>query len=230
MQIEFKRVFQKIRNCKNFEEVRNFINDYMTQVDNVDYKLDLNGNQNAERDLKILRENLEKALYTKGIPRNEPFQNLSENKTVMERIGCTESCFWCGALCWGNRDHQDSNSTKIHHTSHQPWGLACSIIYSSKELIAAPCHKIGDDWNVCYRDKGPINWRVAKNNGFSDWKFEAHYIHHFDKLMCWLFEKLHVDLAKHKEDANPASYEKLREYECVGLDYHSIMSTLRAKI
>ncbi|CAB4400955.1 unnamed protein product [Rhizophagus irregularis] len=228
---EFKRVFQEIRNCQKFEGIKNFINSYMIQVDYVDYKLDLNGNQITESDFKILRDNIEKELTTKGSRRNEPFQNPSNDKTVMGRIGCTESCTWCGALCWGNRDHHvDSNSTKVHHTSHQPSGLSLVIYHSSKELDACPCHKTGDDWDVWYKGKGPIKWRVAKINDYSDWKFEAHCIHHFDKLMCWFFDKLHVDLAKHRKDAKPASYGKLREYECVGLDYYSIMSTLREKI
>jgi hypothetical protein len=77
---EFKRVSQNIRNCRNFEEIKNYINGYMTQVDYVDYKLDLNGNEITESDLKILRENIEKELTTKGSPRNEPFQNPSDDK------------------------------------------------------------------------------------------------------------------------------------------------------
>ncbi|GES73565.1 interferon-induced very large GTPase 1-like [Rhizophagus clarus] len=228
---EFKRVFQDIRNCQNFEEIKNFINDYMIKVDYIDYKLGLDGNKITESDLKILRENIENELKTKGSPRDEPFQNPSNNKSVMGRIGCTESCFWCGALCWGNRDHHiDSNSTKVHHTSHQPRGLSLVCDRNSKELRANSCHKTGDDWDVWFKGKGPIKWGVAKINDFSDWKFEAHCNHHFDELMCWFFEKLHVDLAKHREDAKPASCGQLGEYKCVGLDYYGIMSTLREKI
>ncbi|PKB98172.1 hypothetical protein RhiirA5_465520 [Rhizophagus irregularis] len=232
---EFKRVFQEIRNCQNFEEIKSFINGYMTQVDYVDYKLDLNVNQITESDLKILRENIENELTTKGSPRNEPFQNPSDDNTVMGRIGCTESCYWCGALCWGNRDHhRDSNLTKIHHTSHQPCGLRRTVTYGTHTLGVAPCHGFWDDGDCEYKGKGPIKWRVAKIKDFSDWKFEAHCIHQFDQLMCWFFEKLHADLLKevlkYIGNAKPPPYDELRKYGCVGLDYYSIMSTLREKI
>ncbi|CAI2179590.1 9418_t:CDS:2 [Funneliformis geosporum] len=224
---EYKRVLQEIRNCQNFEDLKKFINDYMSQVENVDYKFDLNG---TESDLKMLRENIEKKLTTKGIPRND-FQNPSDDKTVMGRIGCTEPCFWCGALCWGNRDHHnDISSIKIHHTSHQPKGLARVTMRNSGELISASCHNLGSTWNVWFRGKGPINWEVAKTNDFSDWKFDAHCIYHFNDLMCWFFAQLHEDLAKHRNDARPASSNSLREYGFVELDYNSIMSKLRTSI
>src|SRR2546423_1118237 len=38
---EFNRVFQEIRNCQSFEEIKKFVNNYMAEVDKVDYKLDL---------------------------------------------------------------------------------------------------------------------------------------------------------------------------------------------
>ncbi|CAB5204505.1 unnamed protein product [Rhizophagus irregularis] len=229
---EFKRVFQEIRNCQNFEEIRNFISDYMTQVDNMDYKLDLNRNQIiTESDLNILRENIEKELKVKRNSRNEPFKNPSDDKTVMGRIGCTESCFWCGALCWGNRDHHtDNSSTKTHHTSHQPRGLALVIIHETGELNSASCHDLGPTWNVFYRGKGPINWEVAKTTDFSDWKFDAHCNYHFNDLMRWFFARLHQDLVEYRDDAIQASYDKLSKYYCVELDYNSIMSKLIASI
>ncbi|CAB4489772.1 unnamed protein product [Rhizophagus irregularis] len=229
---EFKRVFQEIRNCQNFEEIRNFISDYMTQVDNMDYKLDLNRNQIiTESDLNILRENIEKELKVKRNSRNEPFKNPSNDKTVMGRIGCTESCFWCGALCWGNRDHHtDNSSTKTHHTSHQPRGLALVIIHETGELNSASCHDLGSTWNVFYRGKGPINWEVAKTIDFSDWKFDAHCNYHFNDLMRWFFAWLHQDLVEYRDDAIQASYDKLSKYYCVELDYNSIMSKLIASI
>jgi hypothetical protein len=149
---------------------------------------------------------------------------------MIKRIGCTESCYWCGALCWGNRDHHIDSTTRTHHTSHQPRGLALVTMKDSGELTSASCHNLGSNWDVWYRGKGPINWEVAKTTDFNDWKFYAHCIYQFKDLMCWFFAQLHGDLAKHRNDARPASYNQLSEYGCVRLDYNNIMSKLRTSI
>ena len=78
----------------------------MTRVDGVNYKLE-STNKIIKEDLKIFRRNIEGELNTKGdgcYPKQEPFQNPSDHKTIMELLECTESCYWCGALCWGSRD------------------------------------------------------------------------------------------------------------------------------
>ncbi|GET57330.1 interferon-induced very large GTPase 1-like [Rhizophagus irregularis DAOM 181602=DAOM 197198] len=229
---EFKRVLQEIRNCQSFEEIKKFVNNYMIQVDKVDYKLDLNG-EITENDLKIFRDTIEKELETKGNnhpPRLEPFQKPSDDKSIMERLGCTEACYWCGALCWGSRDHhENSDKTKTHHSSHQPAGLACVSDKYTGELIATPCHNRTDDTNVWYFGKDvPTKWGVAKVLDFPDWKFDSHCIYVFNDLMCWFFEKLHEDLAK-RRNLKPASSANLIQ-NGLFLNYNDIISTLRTKI
>jgi hypothetical protein len=230
---EFKLVIQEIRNCQSFEEIKPFVNDYMIQVDKVDYKLDLN-DQITENDLKIFQNTIERALKNKAnshLPRHEPFQNPSDDKSIMERLGCTQACHWCGALCWGSRDHhENSDKTKIHHSSHQPAGLACIHDKYTNELRATPCHSRSDDTNMWYFNKSePIKWSVAKVQDFSDWKFDPHYMHVFDDLMRWFFDKLHEDLAK-RRNLKPALHNDLEKNGCLDLDYDNIISVIKTKI
>ncbi|GBB93801.1 hypothetical protein RclHR1_22310003 [Rhizophagus clarus] len=229
---EFNHVLQEIRNCQSFEEIKIFVNNYMIQVDKIDYKLDLD-DQIAENNLKIFQDTIEIELETKGNnhPRDEPFQNPSCDKSIMERLGCTEACFWCGALCWGSRDHHENcDKTKIHHSSHQPAGLAFLSDRYTKEIRATPCHNMNDNCDVWYHGKDdPTKWGVAKAKDFSDWKFEPHCTYHFNDLMCWFFEKLHEDLAT-RRNLKPASKIDLEENGCLSLNYVDIISTLKTKI
>jgi hypothetical protein len=57
-------------------------------------------------------------------------------------MGCTATCHFCGALCWGQRGHdKNDDKTKIHHSCHQPCGLAygfCDV--ATNELSPNICH------------------------------------------------------------------------------------------
>ncbi|GES87319.1 interferon-induced very large GTPase 1-like [Rhizophagus clarus] len=229
---EFSRVLQEIRNCQSIEEIKTFVNNYMIQIDKVDYKLDLD-DQFTENDLKIFQDTIEKELKAKANnhPGHEPFQKPSCDKSIMERLGCTEACHWCGALCWGSRDHhENSDKTKIHHSSHQPAGLACAHNRDTNELRALPCHNITDNTDMYYLGKNvPTKWSVAKVQDFSDWKFDPHCMHFFNDLMCWFFGKLHEDLAE-RRNLEPAPYEDLKKNGCLFLNYDDIISTLKTKI
>ncbi|CAH1761106.1 6983_t:CDS:2 [Entrophospora sp. SA101] len=229
---EFNRVFQEIRNCQSFEKIKKFVNDYMTQVDKMDYKLDLEDIN--DEDLNIFYNAIEEELETKRggcYTRNVPFQAPSNDKSIMEILGCTEACYFCGALCWGSLGHHNDNGeTKRHHTSHQPGGLGRFSNRYTKELIAMPCHKLADNMDVWYFGKeDPTPWSVAKIQDFSDWRFEPHYKYLFNDLMCWIFEKLHEDLAK-KNGLKPSTYDELKNNGCLNLSYNDIISTLRARI
>ncbi|RIA86601.1 hypothetical protein C1645_779285 [Glomus cerebriforme] len=229
---EFNRTSQEIRNCQSFEKIKTFVNDYMTQVDKVDYKLDLKGNQIIDDDLEIFRYAIEKEL-TEGGDRysQEPFQNPSDDKSVMERLGCTEACHWCGALCWGSwKHHENIDISNKHHCSHQPEGLIGVHDMKTEELIANSCHNTDKDQSVYYWGKEyPTKWEVAITQDFSDWKFEPHHISIFNDLMCWFFKKLNKDLAK-KLNLKPPPYNDLSEYGYLNLNYRDIISTLRTKI
>ncbi|CAG8704921.1 3876_t:CDS:1, partial [Funneliformis mosseae] len=231
---EFERVLQEICNCKNFEEIKVYVNNYMTHVDKVDYKLDLKHTLIKDGSFKLFQRIIKKELENKGdgsYSNPEPFQDPSDDKSIMKRLGCTETCYWCGALCWGSRDHhENSDMTKVHHTSHQPRGLSGKKNKATLELRAVPCHKMTDDLYVWYHGKMcATTWGNAKARDFSDWKFEAHCNGVFNDLMCWFFEKLHHNLAA-KWDCKPAPSKEMRDHGCLFLNYYKIISTIRTKL
>ncbi|PKK68404.1 hypothetical protein RhiirC2_867289 [Rhizophagus irregularis] len=154
------------------------------------------------------------------------FKNIKE---IYEFIDL--ACYFCGALCWGSRDHHENvDETKMHHSSHQPAGLAC-VTNDTDELVATPCHNRTDDTNMWYFNKNESTKRsFAKVQDFSDWKFDdPHCMHVFNDLMCWFFDKLHKDLAKSR-NLKPASYDDLKKNGCLSLNYNDIISTLKTKI
>ncbi|CAG8531608.1 10068_t:CDS:1, partial [Acaulospora morrowiae] len=230
---EFHRVLQDIRNCKSFDEIKRFVNDYMTQVDNIDYQLNFHSSFTKE-DFKIFHLTVEEELRTKGnnrYPKQEPFQEPSKNKSVMERLGCTEACHRCGALCWGSRDHHlNSGVTKLHHTSHQPEGLTGMGYLFTRNLVAVQCHKWKDN-QLFYNIDGTCagKWAQVKTQFYSDWKFEPHCTSHFNDLMCWFLEKLRLDLAKAR-NVKPPTRDELRRNGCLNLNYDNIISILRTRV
>ncbi|CAG8714471.1 14434_t:CDS:2, partial [Racocetra fulgida] len=166
---EFGRVHQEIRNCQSFEEIKVFVNDYMTQVDKIDYKLDLKDSSSA--DFNIFRNAIEEEFETKGngrYPKQESFQKPSDDESVMEKLGCTEPCL-------------------------------CGVNYlSTRELVVESCHATLDDCNVRYNSILK-KWGEIKSKDFPNWKFEPHYNTIFNDLMSWFFKELHEDLAKYHD-------------------------------
>ncbi|RHZ83940.1 hypothetical protein Glove_86g224 [Diversispora epigaea] len=231
---EFDQVSQKIRNCQSLEEIKKYVNDYMVEVDDIHYKVNsknLERHHNTEEPHVQLRHHIEKRLKDYRNPKPEFFQNPSYDESIKKMLGCTETCYWCGALCWGSRGHdQNTDETKKHHTSHQPGGLRGGKYRYTGDLVAVPCQKKTDEWDVWYWGKEEsTKWGVAKIRDFSEWKFESHHKDQFNDLMCWFFNKLNQDLAK-RLNFKPASNNELNKYGCVNLNYDSIISTLRTKL
>ncbi|CAG8466051.1 3762_t:CDS:2, partial [Racocetra fulgida] len=120
---EFEQVLQKIRNCQSLEAIKNYVNNYMTEVDGVDYEVNnlKKDNKFETHHIQQLRDHIAKRLKEYNDPRSEYFQNPSEDESIMKMLGCTETCYFCGALCWGSRGHdQRADETKKHQTCHQP--------------------------------------------------------------------------------------------------------------
>jgi len=161
------------------------------------------------------------------------FSNPSDDADVMSRLGCTARCFWCNALCWGQRGHEaNHDETRKHHSSHQPHGLAGVHHRFTCHLLSGPCHELTDETSVYfgeYMDSG-ISWQVAKEQHFSDWKFDKHYNTKFDELMRWFFQELHQSIAEASESLKPATTEDLERYSCVNLNYGDIMSRVEQEI
>ncbi|CAG8631338.1 14303_t:CDS:2, partial [Gigaspora rosea] len=207
---EFDCVHQEIRNCKNYENIKKFVNNYMIQVDGIEYQLD-----SITKNFDLFHEAIIKELDAKGSGRyqleEESLPNLSDDELIKKRLGCTEPCFWCGALCWGERGHDENgDETKIHHSSHQPGGLVGTHNKFTNQLRAKACHNRSDDQIMHYRGIKK-KWRDAISTDFKDWKFGPHYITDFNEIMCWFFEMLHEDLAA-KWKIKPASESELAEH------------------
>ncbi|RHZ69637.1 hypothetical protein Glove_281g41 [Diversispora epigaea] len=234
---EFGHVSQKIRNCRSLEEIKKCLSDYVLEVDDIHYKVNsenLERHHNTSEELHVqLRLHIEKRLKDYCNSKPESFQNPSNDESIMKMLRCTKTCYWCGALCWGSRGHdQNTDETRKHHTCHQPGGLGVRYVRDNcaDDLVAIPCHKRKDESCVYYWCKEkPTKWSYAKNQDFSDWKFESHHKKQFNELMCWFFEKLNQDLAKRLNQV-PATYNELREYGCINLNYDNIISTLKRRL
>ncbi|CAG8572898.1 4091_t:CDS:2 [Cetraspora pellucida] len=226
---EFDCVYQKIRNYKSYEDIKEFVNKYMTQVDGLDWQLNIKDNSITEK-FNLFHEAIIKELNTK---RNGHYQleeeslpNLSDDELIKKRLGCTEPCYWCGAMCWGERGHdENSDETKIHHSSHQPGGLNGTKFTSSKKLVAIACHNRPDGRRMKYKGTKKA-WGDLKSTDFKDWRFGPHYKNDFNEIMCWFFEMLHEDLAK-RFYVKPADESELENHGCLNKDYYKIISVLR---
>ena len=155
----------------------------------------------------------------------------SKNTDLMSRLGCTEGCYWCRALCWGERGHDEHvDDTRIHHSSHQPSGLGGTFSVTSRNLVAVSCQMISDDRLMDFRGLSHIPWKVAKAEHFSDWKFSKHYNEKFDELMRWFMQELHNDIAQSSKSVLPATAAELQRYGCAGLKLNEIMQRIEEKI
>jgi len=152
-----------------------------------------------------------------------------DTRDLMTRLGCTERCFWCGALCWGERNHDENEgNTSIHHSSHQPSGLRSTSDHLTQHLSPLACHSLRDDYDVYFGRflKDGMKWHKAKKEHFSDWNFEKHYNTKFDELMRWFMQQLHADIAQGSAELLPATEKELREHGCCDLNISEILSSL----
>jgi len=160
------------------------------------------------------------------------FKMPSEDEMVMGRLGCTESCFWCGAICWGQRGHHENiDDTQKHHSCHQPGGLIGMKFIGTLELVVESCQERDDDSLVSW-DGGETwtSWRDTKlHEKFNSWKYDAHCKNQFNDMMCWFFFKLHKAIAI-RHSFKPASEVHMKRKGWQNLDYGKIMSTIKQKI
>ncbi|KAF0465721.1 interferon-induced very large GTPase 1-like [Gigaspora margarita] len=226
---QFDYVRQEIRNCKSYTNIRKFVNKYMTQVDGIDYQLNIK-DDSVDKNFEMFHNAIIKELDDKRTGydqlKAESLPNPSDDKLVEKRLGCTELCYWCGALCWEERGHDnDYGETKRHHTSHQPGGLKGTHYSSTKQLVAMACHNRPNDAIVHYDNK-QLRWDKAKSIDFKNWKFEPHYRTNFNEIMCWFFEMLNQNMAE-KLYCKPANESELEKHGCFKKDYRKIISVLR---
>ncbi|CAG8604446.1 11890_t:CDS:10 [Gigaspora margarita] len=198
---EFKLVRQSILNCKEFKDIKKFVDEYVTD-NSISYMfLNAEDDEIAKQNFNIVQDAIIKELDDGK--RNNRYQlkdnlllNPSDSKNVMEKLGCQEPCYWCGALCCEPRGHVNGDGLfKIHRTDHQPRGLNGKYNTDSKELQTQACHDISDDTNMHYQKKIK-KWKIAKSEDFNDWEFKPlKYSDDLSVLMRWFFHELHEKLA-----------------------------------
>ncbi|KAF0369731.1 interferon-induced very large GTPase 1-like [Gigaspora margarita] len=232
---EFKYVRQSILNCKEFEEIKEFVDEYVT--DNGISYVFLNAKDDtiAQQNFNIVQDAIIKELDDGK--RNNRYQlkdnlllNPSDSKNVMEKLGCTEPCYWCGALCCEPRGHVNGDGLfKIHRTDHQPRGLNGKYNTDSKELQTQACHDISDDTNMHYQKKIK-KWKIAKSEDFNDWEFKPlKYSDDLSVLMRWFFHELHEKLAV-SYNLKVANESDLYRNCKLDKDYREIIIALKNKI
>lgn len=149
-------------------------------------------------------------------------------------MGCTEHCFWCGSLCWGQAGHDENeDSTKKHHACHQPRGLIGVGDKNLNHLSSLTCDALTDQWSVYWgehRESG-MNWGKAKmHSDFKNWSFDAHSKTEFNDLMKWFYLNLHNDIAKER-GRNPARQVDLEKLGYGKLmSFYHILATIKTKI
>jgi len=235
---EFEKVVQEVRNKKDCNEIKSFVNQYLTQVEDVSYNpgVDFESIEAPEHTFKIFQDAVLKRL-------DEGKSTLAENieiarpSTLVEvtnLLGCTEHCFWCGSLCWGQNGHEDNcDDTRKHHACHQPQGLKGTRHQYQDYLLAESCHEISEDWRVFWKEfkESGMLWGEAKlHKDFAGWTFTEHSKSEFTGLMKWFFLKLHAEIAASR-DYKPAlqsDLEKLKFHELPQLEH--ILSTIRSRI
>jgi hypothetical protein len=224
-------VCSKLKKSRTFIELYEFVDNY---VETTASMLNVQHQFLTEREsFEVLKETIIDCLQKVKGDICETALPSSDDE-VMSRLGCTECCFWCGAICWGQRGHdQNADETKKHHTSHQPCGLARIVNKVSDRLVACPCHATIDDCRVYfgdYRETG-MTWQEAKTKHFSNWTFKNHCYVKLDDLMRWFFQELHISITEENGDnLKPADPDELKKYHCVNLSLKQILARLELEI
>ncbi|CAG8626245.1 11083_t:CDS:2 [Gigaspora margarita] len=231
---EFKETTSKISNYKTIEEFQNFVKSY----EGCEYKMPAEINETNDPDVDAVDALRDSMLETLRDQREKyevrpSFKEPSEYELVMEKLGCTKSCTFCGAICWGSRRHEENtDDTKRHHSCHQPSGLRGTNHKDGNVLDSTPCHLRADDTLVCWGAEGNrswIKWGDAKQKHFTGWLFLPHNKINFNNLMCWFFQELNSNIAE-KYGLIKASEEDLQNNKCINLDYDQIMKDLNVEI
>lgn len=130
----------------------------------------------------------------------------------MDRLGCTEFCSWCGALCWGHASHdKNEDVTKKHHAAHQPMGLH-GICDGGGRITAMSCEHMNEDIQVLKiqtDSEDGMNWgKIKQGIDFENWIFINDSIEDYRNLMALAFTKYN-DRPAEKYGLQPCKKETL---------------------
>ncbi len=156
-------------------------------------------------DFQHFKHAFEDELKSTKEPQLPTFKPLLSSQRVSQRLGCTEYCKWCGALCWGEFGHaENAGDLAKHNSSHQIGGLHGISYHGTRHLVVTKCDERKDESFVLFgakKENGDrefrMTWNEAKAHEFyKDWNYIKHYKSEFNDLMTWFFIKLNTDIAK----------------------------------
>lgn len=230
---QFDQVCQKISDGASIQEIQDYVEFYLANAEGIEYKSQ-NLDDVTAASLDIFRQSILKQLNNQNLKMEfckiPKFENPSNSEMVMRRLGCTEACAWCGALCWGERGHdKNTDLTRKHHTCHQPRGLATTHEVDTGKLRAQSCDQTSDETFVIW-DENRMPWRQAKEHPeFENWKFGSHNMNQFNSLMRWFFFKLNESIATSR-GLQPATASELEKHNCVDINLTSVLATIQQHV
>lgn len=228
---ELKRCLDEIGKFTRIEGIDACLSQYEDKAENgFTHKLFVEeSGDNFEPIIDALKFELNRALesassYTQG----KLFPDIWEEEEIQTRLGCTEICLRCGAICWSHRNHyEDSGEFRKHYAYHQPQGLSKLLFFAdkSRKLSAAPCSEACE---VGTRSKPDTpGGRIRPIPYLEDWKIPRHPHSKCHELMRWFFQELHADIAKEK-NVKPPDMEPMKRNGCHDIKLPSILGALRA--
>jgi len=224
---------QEIRDQKDCKGLQSFVLQYLTQVEDIIYSpgVDYEKIEAPDPTFKIFQKTVLKQLE-KGkdaLMEDLSIVNPSTVTEVKNLLGCTEHCFWCGSLCWGQYGHESNcDDTKKHHACHQPRGLIGVRNKNKHYLVAHSCHEVGDGLTVYwgkFHETG-MKWEEAMlHEDFVGWTFTLHSKTEFNDLMKWFFVQLHEKIA-----ASRSREVKLAQQDFENLAFFKLYEKLAASL
>ncbi|XP_037047982.1 interferon-induced very large GTPase 1-like [Bradysia coprophila] len=229
IKVERQNAIDKINQATTAAEIIEYATDYVSTADGVRYACSIgNLSQFDEDNTARLKKSIVRSIkeYRFG---GGTFKLPSKDEEILNRTGCTDSCLWCGALCWGRRGHdQNTDNTRKHHTSHQPSGLHGTRHHTTNDLSLTYCCGRADNREMYSGDTYLGKWiDVKASPKYNNWIYCPHSQVEFNDLMKWFFRQIHNEIAE-RCGVEPAEEEKMSEWHISSIE--TIMSTLRAKI
>jgi hypothetical protein len=232
-EFELRKVIAEVESYDNFTNLKEYIENYVSANDAINYMSNNEADFTRDADnqnLDHFRNRIVDVMNSceEKNPRETDliFIKPSEEKSILERLGCTASCPLCSALCWGTRDHdEDEGEGHMHHTSHQPIGLSGIPYRSSLVLNSDPCHDQKHVKNWWYNDVKMKFKKMINLPKYKDWFYEPHPQKEFNDLMKWFFFRLHIAIAE-RNDVKPAREKHINYYDFKSLDIVKIMAKI----
>jgi len=142
-----KKVIAEAESYDNFTDLKEYIENYVSANDSINYVSNNESNFTRDADSQNFDHfrnrivDVMNSCKERNLRRTDLIFKPSDEKSILERLGCTASCPLCSALRWGTRDHdEDEGEGQMHRTSHQPMGLSGTRYRFSLELITDLCH------------------------------------------------------------------------------------------